>query len=50
VVRNGEVVARPTATLTCAFDHRVADGAEAGAFLRELASWVEQPDLVLLHS
>jgi pyruvate dehydrogenase E2 component (dihydrolipoamide acetyltransferase) len=49
-VRNGEIVARPTATLTCAFDHRVADGAEAGAFLRDLASWVEEPDMVLLHS
>ncbi len=50
VVRDGQILARPTATLTCAFDHRVADGAEAGAFLRELASLVEDPDLALLRA
>jgi 2-oxoisovalerate dehydrogenase E2 component (dihydrolipoyl transacylase) len=50
VVAGGEIVARPTATLTCAFDHRVADGTEAGAFLRELASLVEEPDLIMLRS
>lgn len=50
VVVGGQIVARPTATLTCAFDHRVADGAEAGAFLRELAALVEEPDLLLLRS
>ncbi|MCV7173316.1 2-oxo acid dehydrogenase subunit E2 [Mycobacterium manitobense] len=47
VVRDGEVVARPTMTLTCAFDHRVADGAQVAAFLCELRELVESPDLAL---
>jgi 2-oxoisovalerate dehydrogenase E2 component (dihydrolipoyl transacylase) len=48
VVVDGEVVARPTMTLTCAFDHRVADGAQVAAFLRELKDLVEAPELALL--
>ncbi|MEV3906056.1 dihydrolipoamide acetyltransferase family protein [Mycobacterium sp. NPDC050551] len=47
VVVDDEVVARPTMTLTCAFDHRVTDGAEVAAFLRELRDLVESPDLAL---
>lgn len=47
VVLDGEVVARPTMTLTCAFDHRVADGAQVAAFLCELRELVESPDLAL---
>jgi 2-oxoisovalerate dehydrogenase E2 component (dihydrolipoyl transacylase) len=50
VVLDGEVVARPTASLTLAFDHRVCDGADAGAFLTHLRSLVEHPDLALLHA
>jgi pyruvate dehydrogenase E2 component (dihydrolipoamide acetyltransferase) len=48
VVVDGAVVARPTMTLTCAFDHRVADGAQAAAFLGELGDLVESPELALL--
>ena len=48
VVVDGAVVARPTMTLTCAFDHRVADGAQAAAFLGELRDLVESPELALL--
>jgi 2-oxoisovalerate dehydrogenase E2 component (dihydrolipoyl transacylase) len=48
VVVDGEVVARPTMTLTCAFDHRVADGAQVAAFLCELRDLVESPELALL--
>ncbi len=36
IVVDGAVVARPTMTLTCAFDHRIADGAQVAAFLGEL--------------
>jgi 2-oxoisovalerate dehydrogenase E2 component (dihydrolipoyl transacylase) len=50
VVVDGVVVARPTAALTLVFDHRVCDGAEAGAFLRHLRDLVERPELALLHS
>jgi 2-oxoisovalerate dehydrogenase E2 component (dihydrolipoyl transacylase) len=48
LVVDGAVVARPTMTLTCAFDHRVADGAQAAAFLCELRDLVESPELALL--
>ncbi|TRW88491.1 2-oxo acid dehydrogenase subunit E2 [Mycolicibacterium sp. 018/SC-01/001] len=48
VVVDGQVVARPTMRLTCAFDHRVADGAQAGAFLAELRSLIESPARALL--
>lgn len=48
VVVDDVVVARPTMSLTCAFDHRIADGAQAGAFLRELRGLIEQPELALL--
>ncbi len=48
VVADGAVVARSTMTLTCAFDHRVADGAQAGAFLSELRSLIEAPETALL--
>jgi len=48
VVVDGAVVARPTMTLTCAFDHRVADGAQAAAFLGELRDLIESPELALL--
>ncbi len=48
VVVDGEVVARPTMTLTCAFDHRVADGAQAAAFLTDLRGLIESPDTALL--
>jgi pyruvate dehydrogenase E2 component (dihydrolipoamide acetyltransferase) len=48
VVVDGVVVARPTMTLTCAFDHRVADGSQVAKFLGELRSLIETPDLALL--
>jgi 2-oxoisovalerate dehydrogenase E2 component (dihydrolipoyl transacylase) len=49
-VVDGAVVARPTVTLTVAFDHRVCDGAEAGRFLSALGAMVEKPELSLLGS
>ncbi|CAN5754647.1 dihydrolipoamide acetyltransferase family protein [soil metagenome] len=48
VVVDGAVVARATMTLTCAFDHRVADGAQVAAFLGELRELIEAPELALL--
>jgi pyruvate dehydrogenase E2 component (dihydrolipoamide acetyltransferase) len=48
VVVDGDVVARPTMTLTCAFDHRIADGAAVAAFLGELRELVETPEVALL--
>jgi 2-oxoisovalerate dehydrogenase E2 component (dihydrolipoyl transacylase) len=43
-----EVVVRPTMTLTCAFDHRVADGAQAARFVCELRELIESPQTALL--
>jgi pyruvate dehydrogenase E2 component (dihydrolipoamide acetyltransferase) len=43
-----DVVARPTASLTLVFDHRVCDGAEAGHFLSDLRELIEAPELALL--
>jgi 2-oxoisovalerate dehydrogenase E2 component (dihydrolipoyl transacylase) len=48
VVVDGAVVARPTMSLTCAFDHRIADGAQVAAFLCELRDLIESPELALL--
>jgi 2-oxoisovalerate dehydrogenase E2 component (dihydrolipoyl transacylase) len=50
VVVADKVVARPTAALTLAFDHRVCDGADAAAFIGHLRDLVERPELALLHS
>jgi 2-oxoisovalerate dehydrogenase E2 component (dihydrolipoyl transacylase) len=48
VVDYGDVVARPTMSLTCAFDHRIIDGAQAAAFLCELRDLIEAPERALL--
>lgn len=48
VVVSGEVVSRPTMTLTCAFDHRIADGAQVAAFLSELRDLIQAPEVALL--
>ena len=48
VVVDGDVVARPTMSLTCAFDHRIADGAQVAAFLGELRELIEAPESALL--
>lgn len=48
VVIDDAVVARPTMSLTCVFDHRIVDGAQAAAFLGDLRSLIEAPELALL--
>jgi pyruvate dehydrogenase E2 component (dihydrolipoamide acetyltransferase) len=48
VVVDDVVVARPQMTLTCAFDHRVADGAQVARFLCELRDLIESPETALL--
>ncbi|OBF43625.1 branched-chain alpha-keto acid dehydrogenase subunit E2 [Mycolicibacterium peregrinum] len=49
VVVDGAVAARPTMSLTCVFDHRVVDGAQAAAFLVDLRTLVEAPELAVLE-
>ncbi|KUI08417.1 branched-chain alpha-keto acid dehydrogenase subunit E2 [Mycolicibacterium acapulense] len=48
VVVDDAVVARTTMNLTCAFDHRIADGAQVAAFLCELRDLIEAPETALL--
>ncbi len=47
VARDGEVVARPTMTLTLTCDHRTIDGATAADFLRTVKEFLEEPGLAL---
>ncbi len=48
VVEDGTVVARPTFFMTLSVDHRVTDGANAAAFLRDLKEMLESPYPALL--
>jgi pyruvate dehydrogenase E2 component (dihydrolipoamide acetyltransferase) len=48
MVLNDAVVVRPQMTLTCVFDHRVADGANVARFLGELRRLIESPETALL--
>ncbi|WP_376794503.1 dihydrolipoamide acetyltransferase family protein [Thermogemmatispora sp.] len=48
VVRGGSLVARPVLPLALSFDHRLIDGAQAGAFLARFKELVENPQQLLL--
>jgi pyruvate dehydrogenase E2 component (dihydrolipoamide acetyltransferase) len=48
VVRDGEVVARNTLSLTLACDHRILYGADAAEFLARIKALLEQPILLAL--
>lgn len=45
----GEVALRDVVQLSCSFDHRVIDGAEAAGFLLDVATLVEQPARAFLR-
>jgi pyruvate dehydrogenase E2 component (dihydrolipoamide acetyltransferase) len=48
VAVDGTVVVRAQMTLTCAFDHRIVDGAQVAEFLCALRDLIEHPDIALL--
>jgi 2-oxoisovalerate dehydrogenase E2 component (dihydrolipoyl transacylase) len=48
MVVDDAIVIRPQMTLTCVFDHRVADGANVAQFLGELRRLIESPETALL--
>ncbi|WP_254279467.1 dihydrolipoamide acetyltransferase family protein [Haloarcula marina] len=48
VAEDGEVVAKPTLTLSLAIDHRVIDGADAAAFVNTLKEYLADPTRLLL--
>jgi pyruvate dehydrogenase E2 component (dihydrolipoamide acetyltransferase) len=50
VVREGEIVIRKMLPLTLAFDHRIADGADAARFVSEMARQLSDPNLLLLET
>jgi pyruvate dehydrogenase E2 component (dihydrolipoamide acetyltransferase) len=47
VAVDDQVGVRPTMMLTCVFDHRVADGAQAAQFVCELRDLIESPETAL---
>jgi pyruvate dehydrogenase E2 component (dihydrolipoamide acetyltransferase) len=47
VAREGKAAIRPIMTLTLSTDHRVADGARAAEFLRDLVEALQKPELIL---
>ena len=50
VVRDGQIVVRKILPLTLAFDHRVADGADAARFVTEMVRQLSDPNLLLLET
>ena len=48
VVREGQIVARPTMWLSLTFDHRIVDGAPAAVFLRRIRQLLESPYLLFV--
>lgn len=48
VVQQGAIVARPMMPLALSFDHRLIDGAMAGAFLGRFKALVENPQQLML--
>ena len=48
VVHNDEIVIRSMLTLSLTFDHRVIDGAPAAQFLQTVASYIQDPYLLLV--
>jgi pyruvate dehydrogenase E2 component (dihydrolipoamide acetyltransferase) len=48
VIKNDQIVARQTMTVTLSADHRVVDGAVAAEFLRTLKQLLEEPGLMLV--
>jgi pyruvate dehydrogenase E2 component (dihydrolipoamide acetyltransferase) len=50
VVVDGEIVIRKILPLTLAFDHRIADGADAARFVSELIRQLSDPNLLLLET
>ncbi|MBM3259194.1 MAG: 2-oxo acid dehydrogenase subunit E2 [Candidatus Sericytochromatia bacterium] len=48
VVRDGAVVVRDMMYLGLSFDHRVIDGADAVAFVNQMITYLEQPDLLFV--
>jgi pyruvate dehydrogenase E2 component (dihydrolipoamide acetyltransferase) len=50
VVKNDEIVIRQMLPVTLCFDHRVADGAQAARFMKDVKTLLEDPVVFLAHT
>lgn len=48
VVREGEIVIRPIMNLALSYDHRLIDGQQAVSFLKQVKTYIEAPETLLL--
>lgn len=48
VVRDGEIVVRPIMNVALSYDHRIIDGKEAVGFLKQIKSYIDNPETLLL--
>ncbi len=48
VVRDGEIVIRPIMNVALSYDHRIIDGKEAVGFLKQIKSYIDNPETLLL--
>jgi 2-oxoglutarate dehydrogenase E2 component (dihydrolipoamide succinyltransferase) len=48
VVRDGDIVVRPIMNLALSYDHRIIDGQQAVSFLKQVKTYIEAPETLLL--
>lgn len=48
VVRDGDIVIRPIMNLALSYDHRLIDGQQAVKFLKQVKTYIETPETLLL--
>ena len=49
VVRDGDIVIRPIMNLALSYDHRLIDGQQAVSFLKQIKTYIEAPETLLLN-
>jgi len=49
VVRDGQIVIRPIMNIALSYDHRIIDGREAVGFLKQVKTYIEDPEEMLLE-
>ncbi len=49
VVRSGEIVIRPIMNVALSYDHRIIDGQQAVGFLKQIKSYIDNPETLLLN-
>ncbi|SHI93523.1 2-oxoglutarate dehydrogenase E2 component [Malonomonas rubra DSM 5091] len=49
VVIDGEIVVRPIMNIALSYDHRIIDGQQAVGFLKQLKTYIEDPEEMLLE-